>query len=409
MQQLKHWVFWLAAPAIVCLGGCGRKDSAEAKSDPPRAVTVAVAKAKHEDLFRELVLTAEFRPFQEIDVHAKVAGFVKKIYVDVGDRVKEGQLLTVLEIPEMQDDLTRALAAKRRSSAELERARDELVRSQSSHEASHLSYARLAEVIKKRPNLVAQQEIDEALARDRVSEAQVGAAREALASAEQGVQVASADEDKIKTMAAYARITAPFAGVISKRYADTGAMIQAGTASQTQAMPVVRLAEDRLLRLVLPVPESVVPRVRLGTPVAVRVPSLNRTFAGKVARFTSQVQLSTRTMDTEVDVPNPELLLKPGMYAEASLVLEQRDDALAIPIQAVNLGDQKKSTVFLVTPDKQIEERAVKLGIETPTKVEVLSGIAENDLVVVSGRGTVRPGERVEPKIVDLAALKGGE
>jgi RND family efflux transporter MFP subunit len=338
-----------------------------------------------------------------------VAGFVKKIYVDVGDRVKEGQLLTVLEIPEMQDDLTRALAAKRRSSADLERARDELLRSQSSHEASHLSYARLAEVIKKRPNLVAQQEIDDALARDRVSEAQVSAAREALAAAEQGVQVATADEEKIKTMSAYARITAPFAGVISKRYADTGAMIQAGTASQTQAMPVVRLAEDHLLRLVLPVPESVVPRVRVGTPVAVRVPSLNRTFEGKVARFTSQVQLSTRTMDTEVDVPNSALLLKPGMYAEASLVLEQRDDALAIPIQAVNLGDQKKSTVFLVTPDNQIEERPVKLGIETPTKVEVLSGIAENDLVVVSGRGSVRPGERVEPKIVDLAALKGGE
>ena len=409
MHQLKHCVVWLAAAALVCLGGCGRKDAAEAKGDPPRAVTVAVAKAKHEDLSRELVLTAEFRPFQEIDVHAKVAGFVKKIYVDVGDRVKEGQLLTVLEIPEMQDDLTRALAAKRRSSAELERARDELVRSQSSHEASHLSYARLAEVIKKRPNLVAQQEIDDALARDRVSEAQVGAAREALAAAEQGVQVATADEEKIKTMAAYARITAPFAGVISKRYADTGAMIQAGTASQTQAMPVVRLAEDHLLRLVLPVPESVVPRVRVGTKVAVRVPSLNRTFEGKVARFTSQVQLSTRTMDTEVDVPNPELLLKPGMYAEASLVLEQRDDALAIPIQAVNLGEQTKSTVFLVTADKQIEERPVKLGIETPTKVEVLSGIAENDLVVVSGRGGVRVGERVEPKIVDLAAVKGGE
>src|SRR5690242_20226753 len=290
------------------LCGCSRRDTVQAKGDP-RAVTVAVARAAHEDLSHELVLTAEFRPYQEIDVHAKVAGYVKNIYVDVGDRVKEGQLLTVLEIPEMQDDLTRALAAKRRSSAELERARDELVRSQSAHEASHLSYTRLAEVIKQRPNLVAQQEIDDALARDRVSEAQVGAAKEALAAAEQGVQVATADEEKIKTLAAYARITAPFTGVISKRYADTGAMIQAGTASQTQAMPVVRLAEDHLLRLVLPVPESVVPRVRVGTPVAVRVPSLNRTFAGKVARFTSQVQLSTRTMDTEVDVPNPELVL----------------------------------------------------------------------------------------------------
>src|SRR5438309_112058 len=114
----------------------------------------------------------------------------------------------------------------------------------------------------------------------------------------------------------YARVTAPFAGVITKRYADTGSMIQAGTASQTQAMPLVRLSENELLRLILPVPESVVPRIRIGEAVEVDVTALHRTFTGKVARFANKLQTSTRTMETEVDVPNPSMVLVPGMYAE---------------------------------------------------------------------------------------------
>ena len=399
---------WLCTAGVVFLCSCSRRDTMEAKGDPPQATVVAVAKAKHEDLSRQLVLTAEFRPYQEIDLHAKVAGYVKKIYVDVGDRVKEGQLLAVLEIPEMKDDLTRAAAAQRRSMAEVERARDELVRSQSSHEASHLSYARLASVIKLRPNLVAQQEIDEALARDRVSEAQIASAKEALAAAEQGVQVASADEEKVKTLAAYSRITAPFGGVITKRYADTGAMIQAGTASQTQTMPVARLSADQLLRLVLPAPESVVPRIHVGEPVTVNVHSLNRSYEGRVARFSGKIDIGTRTMETEIDVPNPGFVLKPGMYAEAALTLDRRVDALAVPVQALNVNGQS-TTVFLVSPENKIEERPVTLGIETPNRVEILSGIKENDLVVVGSRSQLKAGQRVEPKVVDPASFSGAE
>src|SRR5256886_1767361 len=119
--MLKSSVGWLCIAGVVFMCSCSRRDTMEARSDPPQATVVAVAKAKHEDLSRQLTLTAEFRPFQEIDVHSKVAGYVKKIYVDVGDRVQEGQLLAVLEIPEMQDDITRAVAAQRRSLAELAR------------------------------------------------------------------------------------------------------------------------------------------------------------------------------------------------------------------------------------------------------------------------------------------------
>ena len=131
----------------------------------------------------------------------------------------------------------------------------------------------------------------------------------------------------MKTLIEYTRVTAPFAGVITKRYADTGSMIQAGTASQTQAMPVVRLSENSLLRLILPVPESAVPTVHIGQPVEVRVPTLNRSFPGRVARFTGKISSSTRTMETEVDVPNPNLVLMPGMYAEVDLTLAAAQSA----------------------------------------------------------------------------------
>ncbi len=391
--------------ALTLAASCARQTPIEARGDPQQTTTVAVARVALADLSHDLVLTAEFRPFQEIDVHAKVAGYVKTMYVDVGDRVKEGQLLAVLEIPEMVDDLARASAGKRRSDADVLRARDELRRAESAHTVAHLSYERLAAVSKARPNLVAQQEIDDAQGRDLVSEAQIAAAKSALAAAEQGVQVANADENKVRTLNAYARITAPFAGVITKRYADTGAMVQQGTASQTQAMPVVRLSENSLLRLVLPVPETVVPSIHIGEPVEVRVPSLNRSFQGKVARFSDRVQFSTRTMETEVDVQNPSLVLVPGMYAEAHLTLEKKNQVLAVPVQALG-GHESKPSVLVVNADKRLEERPVKRGLETSNRVEILSGLHENEMVVVGSRSQLKVGQQVEPKIIDPGELK---
>ncbi len=209
------------------------KEAAKAIQPP----TVAVAKAGVEDLSRDLNMTAELRPFQEIEVMAKVAGYVKAMHVDIGDRVKKGQLLAVLEVPEMADDMARATSALKGSEAEAARARDELRRAQSVNDIAHLSYTRLAEVAAKRPGLVAQQEIDDARGKDLSTQAQVAAARSSVESANQQIQVSRAMLGRVKTMLDYTRVTAPFAGVITKRFADVGAMIQAGTASQTQAMP----------------------------------------------------------------------------------------------------------------------------------------------------------------------------
>ena len=139
----------------VCLtSGCSLKT--EARSDPAPATRVAVVRAGRADLSREWTVAAEFRPYQEIEVHAKVAGYLKEIYVDVGDRVQKGKLLATLEIPEMTEELSRASATTRRSEAEMARARSELERAESAHNMNHLSYMRLASVLKTRPNLVAQ-------------------------------------------------------------------------------------------------------------------------------------------------------------------------------------------------------------------------------------------------------------
>jgi RND family efflux transporter MFP subunit len=373
-------------------------------TQPSEIPTVAVARVASENVLRGLVLTAEFKPFQEIEVMAKVAGYVRQINVDVGDRVKKGDVLATLEIPEMADDLRRAGATLDRSQAEVARAKDELQRAQSAHDIAHLSFERLFGVSEKKPGLVAQQEIDDARSKDLVSEAQVSAAKSALSAANEQVAVNKAEMQKVQTLIEYTRVTAPFTGVITKRFADTGSMIQAGTASQSQAMPVVRLSENSLLRLILPVPESAVATVHLGQQVEVEVPNLHRSFPGKVARFANKLVLSTRTMDTEVDVPNPNLVLIPGMFAEVNLTLERHNAVLAVPVMAVDLDDEKTGRVMIVTPNDRVEIRKIGLGVESGDRVEVRSGLNEGDRVVLSGRSVLHAGDEVRPRAITLAA-----
>lgn len=393
--------------STVLLVSCS-SDAAKSGPGAAAAPTVAAARVRRGDLARALAVTAEFRPYQEIDVHAKVAGYVKRIYVDVGDRVKAGQLIAILEIPELQDEVQTAEASVSKSQEEIRRAQADLERAKSAHEVAHVAYSRLADVSKTRPGLVAQQEIDDALGRDRVAEAQVATARASLSAAEQQLRVAQADREKVRTLFAYAQIKAPFTGVVTKRYADTGSMIQTGISSQTQSMPLVTLAQENLLRLVIPVPESAISKIRLGSPVEVSVSTLGKKFQGRVARFADQLDMATRTMHTEVDVPNPTGELVPGMYASASLVLNDERNALSVPVQALTRTEDRAS-VLLINKQNKLEERSVQIGIETPDQVEILSGLNEGDFVVVGNQSQLQPGMAVQPKIISSAQTSGGK
>jgi RND family efflux transporter MFP subunit len=331
--------------------------------------TVAVATVDRQDLYNEVTIPGEFRPYVEAELHAKVSGYLEKINVDFGDKVKAGELLAVLEIPELRDELNGAIAAEQRAEADFTNA--------------HLIYNRLAGVNREHPNLVAQQDIDTAQAKDSVASAAVTAAK--------------ADVEKFQTLFDYTRITAPFDGVITRRYADPGALIQAGTSSDIQSRAVVRLSDNYRLRLDFPVSVEYVKDIHLNDPVRVRVTSLGgKTFTGTITRFTDSVSEDTRTMITEIEVANPNLEIVPGMYAVVVLKVEKVSNALTIPTEAVATGS--KNTVYTVNQDNEIEEQAVTLGLETPDDYEVTSGLTEGERVMIGNHSQVRVGEKVESK-----------
>jgi len=170
-------------------------------------------------------------------------------------------------------------------------------------------------------------------------------------------------------------------------------------------MPVVRLSQNNLLRLIVPVPESSVPSIHKGEAAAVNVPVLHRTFPGRVTRFADKVQMSTRTMDTEVDVPNPDLVLVPGMYAEVVLNVDQRNHALAVPLDAIeNAGAGSAARAYTVGDSGVIAIVPVTTGIQNARSVEILSGLAEGQEVITGRHTGLRAGQRVRPKIMDAVA-----
>jgi RND family efflux transporter MFP subunit len=410
---LKQRLIWGSLIVVVIVGVAilefsDRKAQASPE-DLSTLTTVAVQLATRGAIRSSITLSGEFRPYQEVDVHAKVAGFIRHIYVDVGDKVKEGQTLAVLEVPELSAQTAAAKAAMRRSQDGIERAEKDLQRAESAHTAAHAAYTRLKQASQARPGLIAEQELDDSLAHDQEAEAQVGSARAALAEARSQLAVADADQARYAALEAYSHITAPFTGVLTKRYADTGALIQAGTASDTQSMPVVKLAEWSRLRLVVPVPESAVPDLHLGQAIDVVVPSLKRTLTGKVARFADALNAETRTMHTEIDVENPDGTLVGGMYAETTLVLHQKENAVTVPIEAVRRNGST-GTAFVVNASGVIEQRSLTLGVDSGPRIEVLSGINDGEQVIVGNLNAFQPGQRVRPKLVQSneASTEGG-
>ena len=380
-----------------------RNTSAGAAAVPPDTSRLAaVSMVRRGSIDNAITLSGEFHPFQEVDIHAKVAGYLKNISVDVGDRVRLGQTIGVLEIPELNAELQSADASVRNANDAIERAQSELESAKSTHDAYHSAYSRLKQASESRAGLIAEQELDDSQAKDKEAEAQISVAQATLSEARSQLAVAQGKQQQMTALSDYSRITAPFDGVITQRYADTGALIQAGTSSSTQAMTVVQLAETDKLRLVIPVPESAVSRIKLGTGVNVRVPALNRTFSGVVARFADALDTQTRTMHTEIDVKNTDNSLVDGMYAEVDIVLAKKDSALVVPTQAVSRNGSD-ATVLTINAQNQVEQRHIELGLEGNRNIEVLGGLKEHDLVLIGG-GQFRPGEKVTPKVIDTVA-----
>jgi RND family efflux transporter MFP subunit len=389
-------IFWISA-VILIIAACAVAVSFRTKK--PVAVaprTAAVVGVTRGSLVSSLTIAGQFEPYQQVDLHAKVSGYIRWIKVDIGDRVRQGQVIAALEVPELQDQLQGAQADVRHSQSEIVRAESEVTSAQANDVALHSDYTRLAEASQQRPGLIAEQELDDARAKDQQAQAQVGVAKASLDAMQQQLGVSQAEGHRVQVLANYEQIVSPFSGVVTQRYADTGSLIQAGTSSNTQSMPVVQVAQSDLLRLRMPVPESDVPYIQAGGEVQIKVNATGRTFTGKIVRFSRDLDPATRTMLTEVDVPNPDLTLNPGMYAQTTIQLQQKNNVLILPAQAVvQNGDQ--AYVLVVDGANRVERRNVAVGIQTADQTEVTSGLREGDQVIASGQANYQPGDVVSP------------
>lgn len=375
------------------------------QAPPPIAPVpvVPVATAGPATLSDDLIVTAEFEPYQSVDVMAKVAGYVRAINVDIGDHVRQGQVLATLDVPEMQDDVARAKAALAAADAGVVTAQGAIQRAQAQADIAALSFKRIQDVATKDKGLVPRQDVDVAQSHQLEAAAQLASAQSSLKAAQQ-TKLETVDElARAQQMFQYSTIRAPFDGVITKRYANTGAMVQAGTASQSQAMPIVTIAQDNVLRLILPVPVSDVGDVRNGEPVNVNVVSLNRKLQGAITRFANTVSVSTRTMSTEVDVVNPDGSLIPGMYAEVRLHLADRKDVLSVPLDAVD-GIGTSAPQAWVLHNDIAHLVSVEPGLQTATRIQILSGLSSGDQVIVGRHTGLAEGEKVSPSLATYEA-----
>ncbi len=395
----------LAALSLSAATGLSACHSSGDTADASAATvpSARVATAQRGDISHILTLAGQFQPYQVVDVHPKVSGYMAHINVDIGDVVHKGQALAELEVPELKAQLQQTVFEMQQSNEEIVRAQHEINSAQATHAALHTQYERLKETAATQPGLIAQQELDDAMAKDLSSEAQIDAAKAAMAAAKGHAGAAQADNQRVQALHNYTNVTAPLDGVVIWRYADTGALIQGGTNSNSQDLPIVRLSQSNLLRLRIPVPEDDVQYVHTGDLLQVRVDAINRSFTGKIVRFTREVNFETRTMETEVDVENRNLSIAPGMYANTALQLDHASGVVTIPVEALVLNGNRQ-TVYVLGEQNHVHIRTVEVGIEGSKLAAIKSGLSAGERVLVGGQDKYREGEAVSPLLVSSPA-----
>jgi membrane fusion protein (multidrug efflux system) len=335
------------------LTGCKPGEGSEAPKRAESPVSVKLVQPKRGDITRSVSLPATIVANQQVTLYSKVAGYLKTIAVDKGDEVKQGQLLAEIEVPELLADLARYKAEA---------------------EIADLDYKRAVEAHKKAPDLVVLQSVD-------------GVKAKSL--------TAKANLERAETLLGFCKITAPFAGVITRRAVDPGAFIPAATSgSAAQNAVVVTLMDFTKVRVQVAVPEPEVPLIQKGLPVKVLVDELpGRAFAGNVTRFSQALDESSRTMLAEIDLENPKNALRPGMFATVKLGVERHADALLLPVEAI-VFEKAGPSVFTVA-DNKAKKVSVKTGFNDGVAVEILDGLSQNATVILVGKLTLNNGQAV--------------
>lgn len=396
----------LSFAALVLCTACGMS-ACHSDSGSAAASTIPearVATAQRGDISHVLTLAGQFQPYQVVDVHPKVSGYMKRINVDIGDIVHQGETLAVLEVPELKAQVEQTGFELKQSQEEIARAQQEINGAAALHAALHAESERLRQAAATRPGLIAQQELDDAQSKDLSSLAQVDSAKAAMAAAQQSAEAARADNERVQALENYTNVVAPISGVVIWRYADTGALIQGGTTSNSQDLPIVRLAQSTLLRLRVPIPEDDVRYVHDGDLLQVRVDAIGRSFTGKIVRFTRDVNFETRTMETEVDIDNKDLSIAPGMYANTMLQLATVKNVVTIPVEALVLNAQRQQTVYVLDSTNHVHIRDVSVGVEGSKLAQITSGLNPGDRVILGGQEKYQNDEEVNPLVASTPA-----
>ena len=357
-----------------CSGPVG--GTAEENGAGPVA-TVEVVVPRREAVVRTIGLSATVEAYETAPIYAKVAGYLKTISVDIGDRVSEGQELATLEIPEMAEQYNQA-------EGELGVRRAELAKAEAEARLRTIVFQRSRELRER--DAITQQDLDEARAHHSVAEAELRLTRARQQSAEGRLAELGALMD-------YGRLKAPFDGIVTERFVDRGALVQAATSS-TNMSPVVTVARTDVVRVFVDVPEPDVPFIDRGDPAVLELSALpGRPFKGRVARFAGALDPRSRTMRTEADFPNPAGELLPGMYGTLTISIDTREGALTLPQKAVRR--RKQAAFAYVVQGTRAARRQLQTGIVSGDRVEILDGIADTDRVIVVSHGNLSDGGEV--------------
>lgn len=347
-------------------------------------------------IVRYVTLPGTLKANQQTTLYAKVPGYLKAISVDIGDVVKSGQVIAEIEVPELQAELGKAKATIARAKAEVTRAKAEMGKVKAELEAAETELSRLTRARKSSPDLVVPQRIDDATARReaaKASQAQAKASAD-LASARQ--RETEADLERIETLLAFAKVRAPFAGVISARHVDPGAFIPSATSgSAARTAAVVTVVEYDTIRAEVAVPEIEAARVVPGQPVKVIVEGLGkRMFEAKVSRHAQALDESSRSLNVETDIANPKHELRPGMFATLMVGVEQHDDVLRVPASGV-LTEKSGASVFLLL-DGKAKKTPVKTGFNDGKLVEITNGLSGGEKVLLFDKTAPADGATVK-------------
>jgi membrane fusion protein (multidrug efflux system) len=388
MRFLSLTAFAILIAACLMVASCGSKNSSgteaasqsSATSAPPQ-VDVTIVKSRK--LSTMIGLPAELMPYETVEIYARETGFVKSIKVDRGSKVKQGELITELEAPEL-------VAQRAQANATYQSAESQLAAAQAKLAAGRATYQRMGDAAKT-PGVVAANDLDIAQKTVQSDEANVEALRQTADAAQEGLRA-------VTQLESYLNITAPFDGQVTTRYVHPGALVgPAGGAGATT--PIVRIETLNHHRLVVPVPENDVAGVPEGTMVIFTVPSFpGRTFRAPIARISHDVDVKTRTMPVELDVRDPRAELVPGTFCEVQWPVHRTYPTLFVPVSAV-ASDLERTFVIRVRQNKA-EWVDVKTGAKAGNLIEVFGELHEGDAVANRGTDQLRDGTDVSSRLL---------